>query len=399
MTNTENILNLNSTASAGSAPLFQEALNRHIITRSKAKLVHHQFGQRTKIPKGKTKTITWDRMNPLPKAKTPLTEGITPKGTAINISRVTAMPQQYGAYISTTDEFDFYKNDPSPELLRLNEILADNAGETQDSLTADVLSCGTNVQYAGGKSARAELTASCVMTVEEIRKAVRTLKNNKAQPIDKDFVAIVDPDVAFDLMSDSAWENVKTYSDPKDMYNGEIGRLYGVRFVETTEAKVFRGNALAEDKSELIALKADGKKLYVADSLTSAEASALATRKIIVNGLTYTVSSAHAGDNGEAYLECSEAVSGSVSEGMNIYPGEGAANGKPVHATLVIGKDAYGVTDPKANLETIVKALGSAGSADPLNQRGTMGWKCHHLAKILVDEYMVRIESLATADA
>lgn len=399
MTNTENILNLNSTASAGSAPLFQEALNRHIITRSKAKLVHHQFGQRTKIPKGKTKTITWDRMNPLPKAKTPLTEGITPKGTAINISRVTAMPQQYGAYISTTDEFDFYKNDPSPELLRLNEILADNAGETQDSLTADVLSCGTNVQYAGGKSARAELTASCVMTVEEIRKAVRTLKNNKAQPIDKDFVAIVDPDVAFDLMSDSAWENVKTYSDPKDMYNGEIGRLYGVRFVETTEAKVFRGNALAEDKSELIALKVDGKKLYVADSLTSAEASALATRKIIVNGLTYTVSSAHAGDNGEAYLECSEAVSGSVSEGMSIYPGEGAANGKPVHATLVIGKDAYGVTDPKANLETIVKALGSAGSADPLNQRGTMGWKCHHLAKILVDEYMVRIESLATADA
>ena len=283
MTETERVLNFNTTTSSGSAPLFQEALNRHIVTRSKAKLVHHQFGQLTKIPKGKTKTITWDKMNPLPKAKTPLTEGVTPKGTAINISRITATPQQYGAYISTTDEFDFFKNDPSPEVLHINEILADNAGETQDSLTSDILSAGTNVQYAGGKSSRAELDENSVITVEEIRKAVRSLKNNKANPIDKDFVAIVDPDIAFDLMSDSAWENVKTYSDPKDMYSGEIGRLYGVRFVETTEAKVFRGEDLGVNKSELVVLKTDGAKIYVSDTLTADEASALAGRKISVN--------------------------------------------------------------------------------------------------------------------
>jgi len=398
MTQTEMNLNLNKTTSTGSAPLFQEALNRHIVTRSKPKLVHHQFGQLTKIPKGRTKTITWDKMNPLPKATTPLTEGVTPKGTAINISRVTATPLQYGAYISTTDEFDFYKADPSPEILRLNEILGDNAGETQDSLTADILSAGTNVQYAGGKNSRSELDETSVMTVEEIRKAVRTLKNNKANPIDRDFVAIVDPDVAFDLMSDSAWENVKTYSDPKDMYSGEIGRLYGVRFVETTEAKVFRGENLAQDKAELLVLKVDGKNIYVSDTLTSEDAAALSGRTISANGFTYTVNSAVAGENGEAYLACGEEVSASVTAGMRVYPGEGAANGLPVHATLIIGRDAYGVTDPKANLETIVKALGSAGSADPLNQRGTMGWKCHHLAKILVEEYMVRIESVATAD-
>ena len=399
MTDTEQVLNFNTTSSGGSSPLFQAALNRHIVTRSKPKLVHHQFGQLTKIPKGKTKTITWDKMNPLPKSKTPLTEGVTPKGTAINISRITATPLQYGAYISTTDEFDFYKNDPSPELLRLNEILGDNAGETQDSLTADILSAGTNVQYAGGKSARSGLDGTCILTVAEIRKAVRTLKNNKANPIDRDYVAVVDPDVAFDLMSDSAWENVKTYTDPKDMYSGEIGRLYGVRFVETTEAKVFRGADLATNKSELVVLKIDGAKIYVSDTITATEATALANRTISVNGFTYTVSTATAGDNGTAYLTCSASVSTSIAAGMKVYPGEGAASGLPVHATLVIGKNAYGVTDPKANLETIVKALGSAGSADPLNQRGTMGWKCHHLAKILVDEYMVRIESTATADA
>lgn len=33
--------------------------------------------------------------------------------------------------------------------------------------------------------------------------------------------------------------NVKTYSDPDGIYEGEIGRIEGVRFVETSEAKVF----------------------------------------------------------------------------------------------------------------------------------------------------------------
>ena len=80
---------------------------------------------------------------------------------------------------------------------------------------------------------------------------------------------------------------------------------------------------------------------------------------------------------------------------MSAFTGEGGANGKPVYSTLVIGADAYGVTDIK-DVENITKQLGSAGSADPLNQRATMGWKAHHLAKILSNEYMVRIETTST---
>jgi len=43
-----------------------------------------------------------------------------------------------------------------------------------------------------------------------------------------------------------------------------------------------------------------------------------------------------------------------------------------------------------------VKPLGSGGSSDPLNQRGTVGWKAFKTAKILVQQYMVRVESTAT---
>ena len=107
----EEKLNMNKTTSTGVQPLYQPILNRHLLMVSKPTMIHAQFGQ---IPKGKGKVIAWDKMSPLPKAKVPLTEGITPEGTAINISRVTTTPEQYGAYVSTTDQFEFFTPNPSP---------------------------------------------------------------------------------------------------------------------------------------------------------------------------------------------------------------------------------------------------------------------------------------------
>lgn len=396
----EENLNMNKTTSTGVQPLYQPVLNRHLLMVSKPTMIHAQFGQKVEIPKGKGKVIAWDKMSPLPKAKVPLTEGITPEGTAINISRVTTTPEQYGAYVSTTDQFEFFTPNPSPEVLRINEVLGDNAGETLDSLTADVLSTGTNVQYPNGKTARASLTATDVLNVEEIRKAVRTLKGNRAKKLKGNrYVAIVHTDIAHDLMSDPEWKYPHQYVDTKQIYDGEIGELYGVKFVESPDAKVFYGEKIA-GYDELSVVKVDGKNIYIAETITDAQATELTSastkRKILVNDFVYTVSSVTAGKNGEAFLTCSAAVDESVVVDMKIYPGEGATSGKPVYSTLVLGDNAYGVTDPNGTLENITKPLGSAGSADPLNQRSTMGWKSYHAAKILVNEYMVRIETVST---
>ena len=43
------------------------------------------------------------------------------------------------------------------------------------------------------------------------------------------------------------------------------------------------------------------------------------------------------------------------------------------------------------------KLLGSSGTADPLNQRATVGWKLAKTAEILSQENMVRIECAASA--
>jgi N4-gp56 family major capsid protein len=78
-------------------------------------------------------------------------------------------------------------------------------------------------------------------------------------------------------------------------------------------------------------------------------------------------------------------------------------DGISVFSTLVVGANAYGTTEVEGGgLETIIKQLGSGGTADPLNQRASAGWKAVKTAEILCDEYMVRIEhasSFATAAA
>ena len=395
---TDEMLNLQKTTSSGVQPLFQEVLNRHILMRAESKLIHDQFGQKVKIPKGKTKTISWDRLSPLPKAMTPLAEGVTPKGSNINITRITAQPTQYGNYVSYTDQFDFFKHDPSPEVLKMNELLARNAAETLDELTKEVLASGTNVLYANSKTSKTALADG--LSVADIRRAVNFLKRNKAVPFDDGYyVAIVHPDVTYDIQSDDNWKKPHEYADTKEIYKGEIGELYGVRFVETPDAKVFRGTNLATNRSELTVQSVDvtNKKIYVKEDITSTEATALASRSVVINGFIYTVSSATAGTDGAAYLTVSTAPDASLEQDMLIYPADGGGtNNSPVYGTLFIAKDAYGVTSLKENVENITKALGSAGSSDPLNQRGTMSWKAYHMAKILEQMYMLRVESLST---
>lgn len=391
-----NNLNLNKTTGPLIQPLFQPTLNRHILVEAKPNLVHQQFGQVAQIPKGKGKVVSWDKLSPLPKAKTPLVEGVTPSGRAIQISRITGIPEQYGDYISTTDEFDFYAVDPAPRIVKLNESLASQAAQTLDSLTADVLATAKNVQYPNGKLSRSTLTDEDVLTVAEVKKAVRTLKGNNAPKINGKYVCIIHTDIAHDLTNDPEWKWPHQYVNTKEIYEGEIGELWGVKFVESTEAKIFRGEDLADKFSELTIYEVSGSDITIAEGLSTEEASALASAEIVINGAIHTITSATAGESGKAKLKLSEEVKVLTTQGMKIYPAGGNSSGNPVYSTTILGADAYGTTNIKGNLENIIKALGSAGSADPLNQRATMGWKAHHLCKVLEELYMVRVETSAS---
>lgn len=216
----------------------------YLIDNAKPKLVHDQFGQKHPIPANGGKTIEFRKYSPLGKALTPLTEGVTPDGQELNITKLEATVQQYGGYVTLSDMLLLTAIDNN--MVEATALLGDQAGATLDTVTREVLNGGTNVQYAGGVTARNAVAAK--LTVDEIKKAVRSLKAQNAKKIDDSFVAIIHPDVAYDLMSDEEWMNVKTYCDPEDWYAGEIGRIAGVRFVETTEAKIWK-SAGANSKS------------------------------------------------------------------------------------------------------------------------------------------------------
>lgn len=231
--------NTNLTTSSGLTDEMKVFYSDYLIDNATPKLVHDQFGQKHPIPKNGGKQIEFRKYSPLPKLTTPISEGVTPDGQSLTMSTITATVAQYGGYITLSDVLLLTAIDNN--LVQATKLLGAQAGSTLDTITREVLNGGTNVIYAGGKEARGDLDASSLITVDDIKKAVRLLKTQNAEQISGSWVGIIHPDIAYDLTNDPAWKDVKTYSDPSDIYEGEIGKIFGVRFVETTESKIWAG--------------------------------------------------------------------------------------------------------------------------------------------------------------
>ena len=370
----------------------------YLIDMAEPMLVHDQFGQKHPIPKAGGKTIEFRKYDPLPKALTPLSEGVTPAGQKLNMGVITATVDQYGGFVELSDMLMLTAIDNN--LVQATKLLGSQAGRTLDTITREVLAGGTNVQYADGQvDTRAALVGgnsdsakNHYLTVDAVRRAVRFLKVMNAPKINGYYAGIIHPDVAYDLMSDPKWVNVKTYSDPEGIYEGEIGRIEGVRFVESSEAKVFHAEDLTAGSRNLTVASVSGKTITVDETLTAADQAAIKGRKVLVKGVVYTVSGAAANS-----ITVAETITGSPADGDIVYPGEAGAEGRDVYSTLILGSDAYGVTEVSGGgLQHIVKQLGSAGTGDPLDQRATAGWKSTKVAERLVEAYMVRVETAST---
>ena len=403
--------NTNTTLDPGLSDEMKTYYSMRLINLAEPELIHDQFGQKHPIPKNSGKTIEFRKYDSLPKALVPLTEGVTPAGQKLSMGVIRATIKQYGGYIELSDILELTAIDNN--LVQATRLLASQAGRTSDTITREVLAGGTNVVYAGGAKDRSELVGGDAteannkyLSVDDIRKAVRALKVMNAQKINGYFAGIIHPDTAYDLMSDKKWVDVKTYSDPDGIYEGEIGKIEGVRFVETTEAKIFHApdlviadgsNAAVRD---LTVKSASGKVITVNEALSTNQAAALTGREILVGSELMEVASAAAGAAGSATITVKDSPATTPAASTVIYPGEGGAKGRDVYSTLIVGADAYGVTELEGGgLQHIVKQLGSSGTADPLNQRATAGWKLTKVAERLVEQYMVRIESASTFES
>ena len=396
--------NTNTTDDSGLSGEMKTFYSDYLIQMAEPELIHAQFGQKHPIPKNGGKTIEFRKYDSLPKALVPLSEGVTPDGQKLSMSTITSQVKQYGGYVELSDVLILTAIDNN--LTMAIELLGAQAGKTLDTVYREVLNGGTSVLYANGKEDRSELTGgndanNDYLKVVDVRKAVRFLKSMNAPKIDGYYIGIIHPDVAFDLMSDNEWRKPHEYVDTKNLYEGEIGEIAGVRFVETTEAKVFHADDLVPADGSDAALKTvtvasyASKVVTIDEKLSANQASALAGRSVIIGGELSVIASAQAGAAGSAKITLKDAPSRNPADGDIVYPGEAGANGRDVYSTLILGKDAYGVTEVTGGgLQHIVKQLGSGD--DPLNQRATAGWKATATAERLVEQYMVRVESAST---
>ena len=388
--------NTNKTTDSGLSAEMKTFYSSYLIDLAEPKLVHDQFGQKRPIPANGGKTIEFRKYSALPKALTPLTEGVTPDGQKLSVSTVTSTVAQYGDYIALSDVLLLSAIDKN--LVEATKVLASQAGRTLDTVTREVINAGTQVIYANGGVARASLvggesSGNNYLTVVDVRKAVRALKVMNAPKIGSYYVGIIHPDVAFDLMNDPDWKYPHQYKDTANIYENEIGEIGGVRFVETTESKIWCGADLASDSRTLTVNYVSGYSGAITgitfDGGTVAE-DALIGRKININGVEASIT-----DNTASTLTFASTNFGSIADNAYIYPGDGCKKGRAVYSTLIIGEGAYGVTEiTGGGLQHIVKQLGEG--EDPLNQRATAGWKAIKTAEILVNEYMCRIESAST---
>ena len=239
--------NQNATSASGMSAEMKTFYEKRLIDQAEPALVHDQFGDPYPIPANGGKNIEFRKYDSLPKATTPLTEGVTPDGQTMNVSTVTAEVKQYGGWVPITDTLQLTAIDNN--IVQATKIIASQAGRTLDTIVRDVLAGGTNVIYApkigeGGAetavTSRATLDATCQLTSDLIARAATQLKAMNADPIGTSFVGIIHPYVAYDLRRDPDWIDVHKYAQPDEIYNGEIGTLHGVRFVETSEAKIWK---------------------------------------------------------------------------------------------------------------------------------------------------------------
>ena len=362
-----------------------------LIDEASPMLVHEQFGQKRPIPQGSGKTIEFRKFSPLPKALAPLTEGVTPSGNSLEVTNMTATVEQFGDFIVQSDVLELTAIDNT--ILEATKLLGRQAGLTMDTIVRNIMNSGTNVSYAPKISgstetevtSRKDLDKTAKLTVDVVQRIVAKLRAQNAPTINGDYVAIIHPYVAYDLMRDPEWIDAHKYSTPENIYTGEIGKIGGVRFVQSTEAKIFAPKIKGKVKT---AVSSAGTSITVEGNLPTMTGVSV---PCYLGGNINTITAIAEASDGVYTVTLGTAATAAV--GDILVDREGTADGLAVFSCLFLGDGAYGVTEVTGGgLQTIIKQKGSAGTADPLDQRSSVGWKGLKTAKILVDNYLVRCE-------
>ena len=225
---------MNKTTSAGMSPEMTTYYDRVLLERAIANQPFLKFGQKRPIPKGNGKTINFRKFNSLDPATTPLTEGQPPVAKDLTVTEITKTVDQYGSFTEITDVLDLTAIDPV--IAETVEVLGEQAGETLNVVTRDELLKTTSVYNVGGGVDENAITANNVLTADDVLKVQTILKRSNIKPVSgRYYLWFLSPEQAADIMRDPLWRDVSKYgNDAKGIEEGEIGRLYSFKFIDTS---------------------------------------------------------------------------------------------------------------------------------------------------------------------
>ena len=229
---------IHGTTSVDLTPEMKEFYSKDLIETASAQLVHQQFCDKVSIPRNGGRTIEWRKFSKFPKALAALTEGVTPSPVALTVSKINQTLNEFGAWSAVTDLIDMTAIDDV--IVEITGKHAESMGLTLDTIVRNEMFAGCTQYIYPENSGDADsgVTSAMHLTPKLIAEAVTVLKKQNAPKIDGSYVAIVHPSVVYDLITSADWLDVHRYTDTQSIFEGEVGKLYGVRFVETTEAMV-----------------------------------------------------------------------------------------------------------------------------------------------------------------
>lgn len=243
-------LNTNVTTDSEMSKDMKANYDTELLRRMTPNLIFTQFGKKTPMPQGQGQNPRWRKFKSYAPALTPLQEGITPAGNKPKLEIVTGHTEQYGDYTAVSDRLKMETIDPV--ILELTKLHGEQGSNTIDIVTRNEILKGTNVLFAPKSDGtkvytRATLDKTCTLTPRVISIAKTILKRKNARTIGGSYIGIIHPDIEHDVTNHPLFIDVNKYGDNvKKVFEGEIGKLYGVRFVSTSNAKIWNDSEAEE---------------------------------------------------------------------------------------------------------------------------------------------------------
>ena len=235
---------------------LKDFYDTELLENSRVELFYAQFGKRQTLPKNHKGTVEWRKWNTFPRADK-LQEAVIPTGKNFGMTSLTGSIDQYGMYTAISDKLELRAYDDV--ILGATEEMGASAAETQEALIRNALLVGSTTMYcdnidpltgapASGEDVvvtpanpaqmEASDTAMSTLTAEMVNKAVTIMKKNRVPRINGKYYAVIHPSVAHDLRESEYWIEAHKYARPEELFNGEIGEIHGVRFIENVFAPV-----------------------------------------------------------------------------------------------------------------------------------------------------------------